>query len=73
MRRRAVNSSALQSIGYDAEKHILELEFRDNGDVWQYFNFKPAAYKKFVNSQSLGNFFATRIKGKYDEEKVEFL
>lgn len=73
MRRRAVNSSALQSIGYDAEKHILELEFRDNGEVWQYFNFKPAAYRKFVNAESLGNFFATRIKGKYDEEKVEFL
>lgn len=73
MRRRAVNSSALQSIGYDAEKHILELEFRDSGEVWQYFNFKPAAYKKFVNAESLGNFFATRIKGKYDEEKVEFL
>jgi hypothetical protein len=73
MRRRAVNSSALQSIGYDAEKHILELEFRENGDVWQYFNFKPAAYKKFVNSQSLGTFFVTRIKGKYDEERVEFL
>jgi hypothetical protein len=59
MRRRAVNSSALQSIGYDAEKHILELEFKENSDVWQYFNFKPAAYKKFVNSQSLGTFFAT--------------
>jgi len=73
MRRRAVNSSALQSIGYDAEKHILELEFRENGGVWQYFNFKPAAYKKFVNSQSLGNFFVNRIKGKYDEERVEFL
>ncbi|MFA6246862.1 MAG: KTSC domain-containing protein [Mucilaginibacter sp.] len=73
MRRRAINSSALQSIGYDAEKHILELEFKENGDVWQYFNFKPAAYKKFVNSQSLGTFFATRIKGKYDEEKMGFL
>lgn len=73
MRRRAVNSSALQSIGYDAEKHILELEFRDEGGVWQYFNFKPAAYKKFVNSESLGHFFVTRIKGKYLEEKIEFL
>lgn len=72
MRRRAVQSSALQSIGYDAEKHILELEFKDNGGVWQYFNFKPAAYKKFVNSESLGHFFVTRIKGKYPEEKVEY-
>jgi hypothetical protein len=73
MRRQPVKSSALQSIGYDAENHILELEFRDNGGVWQYFNFKPAAYKKFMNAESLGNFFVTRIKGKYDEEKVEYL
>ena len=72
MRRRTVKSSALQSIGYDAEKHILELEFRDNGGVWQYANFKPAAYKKFVNSDSLGHFFVTRIKGKYPEEKIEY-
>jgi len=72
MRRRVVNSSALQSIGYDTKKHILELEFREHGDVWQYFNFKPAAYKKFINSPSLGHFFVTRIKGKYPEEKVEY-
>ena len=71
MRRRQVKSSALQSIGYDAENHILELEFREHSGVWQYLNFKPAAYKKFVNSESLGNFFVTRIKGKYEEVKVE--
>ncbi|MGY4539362.1 hypothetical protein ACVW0P_003796 [Mucilaginibacter sp. UYNi724] len=71
MRRRKVQSSALQSIGYDPEQQILELEFRDNGGVWQYFNFKPASYKKFVNAESLGNFFVTRIKGKYPEEKVQ--
>ena len=55
------------------KNYILELEFRDNGGVWQYFNFKPTAYKKFMNSPSLGNFFVTRIKGKYPEEKVEYL
>lgn len=73
MRRRKVQSSALQSIGYDPEQQILELEFRDNGGVWQYFNFKQASYKKFVNAESLGNFFVTRIKGKYPEEKVDFI
>ncbi|WP_454803867.1 KTSC domain-containing protein [Mucilaginibacter phyllosphaerae] len=70
MRRRQVKSSALQSVGYDAEKHILELEFKEHSGVWQYLNFKPAAYKKFINSPSLGSFFVKRIKGKYPEEKV---
>ncbi|GGH21592.1 KTSC domain-containing protein [Mucilaginibacter phyllosphaerae] len=73
MRRHPVQSSALQSIGYDADKHILELEFKENGGVWQYFNFKPPAYKKFISSQSLGHFFVTKIKGKYPEEKVKYL
>ncbi|MCO5934096.1 KTSC domain-containing protein [Mucilaginibacter sp. RB4R14] len=51
MRRHKVKSTALQSIGYNREQHILELEFRDNGGVWQYFNFKPAAYKKFIKAE----------------------
>jgi hypothetical protein len=70
MHRQQVQSTALQSIGYDAQTHTLELEFRDNGGVWQYFNFTPAMLKKFVGSESLGNFFVTRIKGKYREQKV---
>lgn len=72
MRRHKVTSSALESVGYDPDRHILELEFRDNGGVWQYFDFKPAAYKKFVKADSLGNFFVNRIKNKYREEKVEY-
>ncbi|RYU90806.1 KTSC domain-containing protein [Mucilaginibacter terrigena] len=71
MRRQAVQSSALKSIGYNTEKFILELEFREGG-VWQYFKFKPGAYKKFTSSESLGNFFVTKIKGKYREEKVGY-
>ena len=71
MHRQPVQSTALQSIGYDAKAKILELEFRDNGGVWQYFGFTQSAYKKFIHSASLGNFFVTRIKGKYHEEKVK--
>ncbi|OOQ58208.1 KTSC domain-containing protein [Mucilaginibacter pedocola] len=70
MQRIPVQSSALQSIGYDAETLTLELEFKENSGVWQYFNFKPAVLKKFLRSVSLGNFFVTHIKGKYREERV---
>jgi hypothetical protein len=70
MQRQPVQSSALQSIGYDAETHTLELEFHENSGVWQYFNFKPSALKKFLSSESLGNFFVTKIKGKYPEKRV---
>jgi hypothetical protein len=71
MHRQPVQSTALQSIGYDAKAKILELEFRDNGGVWQYFGFTPSAYKKFIQSASLGNFFVTKVKGKYPELKIK--
>ena len=70
MKRHYVNSSALQSVGYDPEREILELEFRDNGGVWQYFKLPVSVYKKFIHASSLGNYFVTRIKGKYREMKV---
>ncbi|TWR27441.1 KTSC domain-containing protein [Mucilaginibacter pallidiroseus] len=70
MYRVPVHSSALQSVGYDADAEVLELEFHDNGGVWQYLNIKPSVFKKFARSQSLGNYFVTKIKGKYPEKKV---
>lgn len=70
MQRQPVQSSALESIGYDAETRTLELEFKEHSGVWQYFNFKPAALKKFLGSPSPGNFFVTKIKGKYKERKI---
>lgn len=70
MKRQHVQSSALESIGYDPEKKILELEFRGNGGVWQYFRLPTAVYNKFIHADSLGNYFVTKIKGKYREMKV---
>jgi hypothetical protein len=70
MERHQVQSSALQSVGYDPENKILELEFRGSGGVWQYFKLPAAVYNKFIHARSLGNYFVTKIKGKYREMKV---
>jgi hypothetical protein len=71
MLRHHVESAALQSIGYNHDSETLELEFRDNGGIWQYYNFPVRMYKKFLKSESLGNFFVTKIKNKYREARVE--
>jgi hypothetical protein len=65
-----VDSSALNSLGYDPSAKILEVEFRDSGGVWQYFGFSSTTYKKFISSDSLGHFFVTKIKGKYPELRI---
>jgi hypothetical protein len=71
MKRQHVESSALESVGYDPDKKILELEFMDNGGVWQYYQLPTTVYKKFRNSESLGRYFVKKIKGKYPEKKVD--
>ncbi|TSD67796.1 KTSC domain-containing protein [Inquilinus sp. KBS0705] len=71
MHRQQVQSSALQSVGYDAATNTLELEFKEHSGVWQYLNVKPQTFRRFIKSDSLGRFFVTKIKGKYPEFKIE--
>ena len=71
MQRQPVQSSALNSAGYDPASRILELEFRDSGGVWQYFGVSQTSFKKFIHAESLGNFFVTRIKGRYPELRIK--
>jgi len=70
MQRHPVQSSVLESVGYDPGDKILELEFREGG-VWNYFNFPKPTYKRFISAESLGSFFVRRIKGKYPELRVK--
>ena len=71
MRRLSVKSTLFKSVGYYMEEKILEVEFRETGEVWQYHAFPQLAYKKFVNSFSLDDFFISRIKNKYKEVQVD--
>jgi len=70
MKRHLVESSVLRSVGYDAAIKLLELEFREGG-TWDYFGFPPGVYKKFIDAESLGNFFVRKIKGKYPELRIK--
>ncbi|MEO6149663.1 MAG: KTSC domain-containing protein [Mucilaginibacter sp.] len=71
MRRHKVESIIFKSVGYYLDDKILEVELRDTGAVYQYHNFPKLAYKKFVNSISLDDFFTARIKNKYPEVEVK--
>lgn len=70
MKRRFVQSSAIKTVGYDAEKHILEIGFHNENAVWRYYDLPEEVYAAFVKAESKGNFFVTKIKGKYTEKRV---
>ena len=61
MRRTAVSSSNLASVGYDADQRILEIEFL-NRSVYQYYNVPESLYRSLMNASSHGSYFDSYIK-----------
>jgi KTSC domain len=61
MRRRAVSSSVLVSVGYDEETAVLELAFVDGG-VYQYFEVPSAVYAGLMSASSHGKYFDAYVK-----------
>lgn len=69
--RQKVESSQIESIGYDAENKTLEVEFKNGGSVYQYYNVDAATYEEMVAAESKGKFLGQKIKGNFAFMKVK--
>lgn len=54
MQREFLKSSVIASMGYAPAERILELEYRDTGDVYDYFDVPPEEYASFCSAESKG-------------------
>ena len=70
MRHHSVKSSAISSIGYDAETKTMEVQFT-NGGLYSYHEVSPEQFAAFRNSDSIGRHFAANISGKFPHKKIE--
>lgn len=70
MKRKSVESSNLASVGYDAKKQILEIEF-NHGGIYQYFDVPEDEYNKLMNSSSHGKYFVHNIKDDYEFNRLK--
>lgn len=70
MERKPVQSSNIDSIGYDKETEILEIEF-NNRRVYQYFNVPINVYIELMNAPSHGKYFNQNIKNDYTCNQVK--
>lgn len=64
MDRQYVESSMINSIGYDMDAAILEIEFK-NGAIWDYPDFPEYLWYEFEAAESKGQFFHQNIKRQY--------
>ena len=68
MDRQQVQSSSVASVGFDPSTNELEIEFREGG-VYRYA-VPRRIHQELMASESLGAFFARRIRHTYPGWKV---
>lgn len=64
MRRVAVDSTSIASIGYEPRSRELEIEFRQSGDVYRYFEVSAEEQVEFMAAESKGRYLNQVIKPK---------
>lgn len=69
MKRTHVESSNIESIGYDSKSQTLEIEFL-NGSIYQYFDVPETIFEELMGADSQGRYLNSNIKGHYRFSKV---
>jgi hypothetical protein len=66
MKRELVDSEAIKSVGYNEDKHLLEIELLESGKIYQYKEVPLEEYFDFMDAKSLGEYYNREIKAKYE-------
>ncbi len=64
MRRTAVDSTTMRSVGYDSAQQILEVEFT-SGAVYQYLEVPATVFDELMAAESKGRYFNQEIRDDY--------
>lgn len=68
-KRIPVASANIASVGYDADKKMLEIEFHD-GRIYQYIDVPEAVYQELISSPSIGSYFFHNIRNNFSHPKT---
>lgn len=69
MQREHIQSSMIDSVGYDPASKTLEVEFT-SGPIWEYWAVSPDMYNALMSAPSAGKYFLQNIRGKFQERQV---
>ena len=61
MLSKRVDSSVIQSIGYDEQRHLLKVRFH-SGRTYYYLDVAPSAHRALLAAPSIGGYFNEVIK-----------
>ena len=64
-----VESSNVESVGYDDGSSTLQVAFKKGG-MYQYFDVPKGVFEALRDASSVGGYLASNIKGRYRYSKV---
>ncbi len=70
IKRQPVESSVLASVGYEAGKRVLEIEFH-SGAIYRYLEVPEETHRRLLAAESKGHFFGANIRDKFRSERVK--
>jgi KTSC domain len=70
MKREAVESTTMRSMGYDAKSKVLEIEFQSRV-VYQYLDVPAAVHEELWLAESKGQYFNHEIRDCYACVRVD--
>jgi hypothetical protein len=65
MKREPIDSDTIKSVGYNEDKHLLEIEMLSTGRIYQYHDVPLEEYFDFMDAKSLTDYYNRVIKAKY--------
>ena len=71
IKRTQVDSSNLNSIGYDVKTKILEIQFNE-GSIYQYYQVPQEIYVGLMKAESHGQYFSALIRGAFESSKIGY-
>ena len=70
MERQPVESSLIQSVGYDLPSSILEIELVEPNRIYEFFDVPFSVYTELMDAESKGQYFNEFIRDMYAYQEV---
>jgi hypothetical protein len=70
MKLQRVQSSAIEAVGYDADRRWLEIRWVGQARVYRYYGVPAEVYQELREAESLGTYVNEQVKPRYLYEQV---
>jgi hypothetical protein len=69
MKRQAVESTTMRSVGYETKNKVLEIEF-ESGVIYQYLEVPRMVAEALLSAESKGRYFNGEIRDHYESVRM---